>query len=174
MVSVFNRALAYTLEREGGYRYTETPDDAGKGTFAGLTAKTVASFYGRTLTASQMKAMTPTEVAAIYKTMYWDAIQGEKIPSPIIAMCLFDMAVLMGPVRAAMLAQSVVSQKTDGAIGPKTLAALTTVGTVAFVNAFSDLCDAFFAQIVANNPTQQKFLAGWQKRTSLMDHIAHV
>ncbi len=167
-------ALPYTIRNEGGYTFTDTPGDAGGQTFAGCTIKTVSTYLGRQATTAEMKSLSPATVEAIYRKMYWNVIQGDAITQQLVATCLFDMSVLMGPVRAVMIAQSVVGQKTDGSVGPKTLAALSKVGAVAFVNAFSDMCDSFFEQVVAKNPTQQKFLAGWEKRTSEMDHIAQV
>lgn len=167
-------SLPYTLAREGGYQYTQTPNDTGKGTYAGLTAKTVGSYFGHELTSQQMQSLTPQQVADIYRKLYWNVIRGDSIAQQVVATCVFDMAVLTGATRSAMMAQAVVNQKADGQVGPKTLAALGQVGVVAFVKAFAQVCNSYFDQIVTGDATQRGFLTGWKARTAKMDTITEI
>lgn len=169
----FNAALKWTLDREGRV-LTNALADRGGLSYCGLTLATVTAYMGKPVTAAQMAALPDDTVAAIYRKLYWAPIGGDNLTQQIVAMCLFDMSVLMGPVRASMLAQQALGLVMDGKVGPKSIAALNKTGVVAFVNGFSDACDAYLRQIVAKDATQQVWLPGWLKRTSLMDQMTQV
>lgn len=164
----FDTSLAYTIRNEGGYVLTDAAHDNGHDTFAGLTQATVTSYLGHAVTGEQMAAMSKDDVAAIYRKLYWGAVAGDLLAQQIVATCLFDMSVLMGPKAAVMLAQQATGQAADGSAGPKTQAALNSVGVAGFVVGFRGLCDAYLQRIVDKDATQAKWLPGWTKRTALM------
>jgi lysozyme family protein len=58
------------------------------------------------------------------RTGYWDKVKADKLPAGWIS-AIFDWAVNSGPSRAAKALQKAVMVSQDGAIGPKTLAAVS-------------------------------------------------
>lgn len=73
---------------------------------------------------ADLEAMTKTDAARLYKVHYWDAVRGDELPPPL-ALLAFNSSVNQGPGRAARFLQTAVGAKADGAIGPKTLAAVS-------------------------------------------------
>ena len=64
--------------------------------------------------------------------------------------------------------QEAVGTTQDGKIGPKTLTALTTsekrIGRRETIQAFMKIREAFYAQIIANDPTQEENKRRWANR----------
>lgn len=89
--------LAFTLEREGGW--ADDPHDPGGATMRGVTLATYAAFKGRAVTKAELKTIPEGEVAAIYRSRYWQAVGGDDLPAGI-DLCLFDIGVNSGPSRA--------------------------------------------------------------------------
>jgi lysozyme family protein len=67
--------------------------------------------------------LTGTDIAAIYRTHFWDVVQGDALP-PTVAGLIFDAAANQGQGWAPRALQSAVGVATDGVIGPKTLTAV--------------------------------------------------
>jgi lysozyme family protein len=67
--------------------------------------------------------LTKDDITAIYRTHFWDVVQGDALP-PNVGGLIFDAAVNQGQGWAPRALQSAVGVATDGAIGPKTLAAV--------------------------------------------------
>ena len=70
-----------------------------------------------------MRALTPADVAPLYKRKYWDKIKGDDLPNGVDYV-VFDAAINSGPGRAAKWLQACVGVEPDGGIGPKTLSAV--------------------------------------------------
>jgi lysozyme family protein len=68
--------------------------------------------------------LTADDIAAIYRTHFWDAINGDALPATAAGI-LFDAAVNQGQSWAPRALQSAVGVNTDGVLGPKTMAAVT-------------------------------------------------
>ena len=85
-----------------------------------------------------------------------------------VSVVVFDTSVNSGGGRAAKTLQQVLGVTVDGALGPVTLAKLQDQDSLSTANAFLALRSDFYNRIVANDPTQQKFLAGWLRRISLV------
>ena len=75
------------------------------------------------------------------------------------------MTLSPGPATAIKLAQVVVGTTPDGALGPKTMAALNESDPVQFVTAYALAKIARYRDIVLRNRSQEKFLLGWINRT---------
>ena len=72
---------------------------------------------------------------------------------------LFDMAVNSGPGRAIKLLQASVGATQDGALGPKTIEAISSWSIRQLIEKFSNAKADFYKSL--NNPTFQK---GWLNR----------
>jgi lysozyme family protein len=88
--------------------------------------------------------------------------------TPPFDLLLFDSAVQHGVGRAAKLLQSVVGAFQDGAVGPKTMGAITDFerrkGVVGLVRAYVERRRWFYADIIRNDPSQKVFEKGWENR----------
>lgn len=157
----FTRALRLLLGHEG--TLSDHAADRGGRTNFGITQATYDDWRRR-----QKKATRPvdeigaTEVRAIYKADYWDAVRGDDLPWHL-AYPSFDAAVNSGPVRARQWLQKGLGVTVDGDIGPITLGAAEASSrdaAVAVVRARGD----FIVDLVRRDPTQMVFLRGWIRR----------
>lgn len=153
----FERAIAKTLVREGGSRYTETPGDAGGATKYGISKRAYPQLDIRNITEQQAKD--------IYRADYWQAVQGDAIQSQDVAENIFDTAVNMGTGRAVRLAQMVLGlQPVDGNLGHDTLAALNATDPARFVADYTLAKIARYVGICNKDRSQRQFLLGWLNR----------
>ncbi len=112
----FLTAFEKLLGHEGGY--SNHPADPGGETMWGIT-KRVAVANGYT---GDMRSMPVETARAIYKSLYWDAIQAENLPADV-RYIVFDGAVNSGVAQAAKWLQRACGVKDDGVIGPQTIRA---------------------------------------------------
>ena len=159
MKSNFDLALTQLLKHEGGYIHHKL--DPGGMTNLGVTRAVWESYVGRESSEKEMRALTPAQVAPLYKRKYWDAINGDSLPSGL-DICVFDCSVNSGVGRAAKMLQGVLGLAQDGSIGPKTLAACKTHDA-------KDLIDKFCAarqKFLESLPTFSTFGKGWTTRVA--------
>jgi lysozyme family protein len=119
------------IKHEGGF----TDDQRDKGnsqgdghgnvgsTMLGVTSYNWARYTGKPAPKEVMRELTKADVKPLYKKNYWDAIKADELPSGVDVSCA-DLCVNAGPGRAAKILQRVVGATADGAIGPKTIAAV--------------------------------------------------
>ncbi len=167
----FDDVLKIVLGFQGGY--ANDPNDKGGEPNLGITAGTLARAHKEGIVGhSDVKRLTRAEAARIYEAFYWKPSRCDLMPEPLDLLA-FDAAVnhvvggggkLLQRALNTMGANLVV----DGAVGPKTLAAITTLLEEGKGAAVKGLCGCFmmhravyFTDIVTNNPTQKKFLFGW-------------
>lgn len=163
MKSNFDLALTQLLKHEGGY--VHHPKDPGGMTNLGVTRAVWESYVGRESSEKEMRALTPAQVAPLYKRKYWDAINGDSLPSGL-DICVFDCSVNSGVGRAAKMLQGVLGLTQDGSIGPKTLAACKTHST-------KDLIDKFCAarqKFLESLSTFSTFGKGWTARVAEVEN----
>ena len=121
----FTEILADLFTREGGY--TDDPNDAGnwtggrcgRGRCAGTKFGISASAYPLV----DIEGLTLLDAEAIYRRDYWDRIRGDELPAGL-AVLVFDAAVNNGVARATKWLQTVLGVAPDGALGPRSMAAL--------------------------------------------------
>lgn len=119
----FEDALGIILQHEGS-EFTHHPEDPGGATRHGITLQTLKDWRGaRPTTAEDVKALTVEDAAPIYHNWYWDRVHCDELLSGV-DLIIFDSAVNQGTGRAAMFLQQAAGVRTDGIIGPKTLAAV--------------------------------------------------
>ena len=120
----YAQALKQVLKYEGGY--VDHPKDPGGPTNKGVTQAVYDNWRkSQNLSIQSVRAIADSEVAAIYKNLYWDRISGDLLPSGV-DFAVFDFAVNSGVSRAAKTLQAVVGVTQDGVIGPATIQATKT------------------------------------------------
>ena len=115
------------IKHEGGF----TDDDRDPGnqrsdgygnrgsTNLGVTAKVWAEWTGKPAPIEVMKQLTKDDIMPMYKARYWDAVQGDHLPSGV-DISVADFGVNAGPSIVAKRLQRVVIATQDGKIGSKT------------------------------------------------------
>ena len=123
MNTEFSPALAAVLVHEGGF--SNHPRDPGGATMKGVTQRVYDGFRKRHNVAPRSVALiSTTEIAAIYRGQYWDAIKGDSLP-PGVGYAVFDGAVNSGPAQAVKWLQRALRMNmVDGNLGDATLAAV--------------------------------------------------
>ena len=120
----YPQALKQVLKYEGGY--VDHPKDPGGPTNKGVTQAVYDDWRkSQNLPTQSVRNIADSEVAAIYKNLYWDRISGDLLPSGV-DFAVFDYAVNSGVSRAAKTLQGVVGVTQDGQIGPATIQATKT------------------------------------------------
>lgn len=174
-MEIFDEAVEYVLENEGGYGWD--PADSGGPTNYGITQSDLAAWRGTAVTPQDVQNMLVSEAKAIYEARYWTPMGCDKMTQAAIATAVMDTGVLYGPGTSGRYAQEAAnatgaSLAVDGEIGPLTIAALNAISPKAFIQAFVGCIEARIKAIVANNPQDAKFQAGWQNRANRLFTLA--
>lgn len=162
----FRKLIPFVQKWEGGF--ADDPDDKGGATMAGITLATFKAYCrkeGRPEpTAEELRKITIADWEAIFKTMFWDVARADEIEDQNVANAVVDWIWMSGPSKLKTV-QLIVGVEADGLVGPKTIAA---------INGFASQRDLFYQiqqarknaceKIVAQNPSQRKFLRGWLNR----------
>ena len=128
----YAQALKQVLKYEGGY--VDHTKDPGGPTNKGVTQAVYDNWRkSQNLFIQSVRAIADSEVAAIYKNLYWDRVSGDLLPSGV-DFAVFDFAVNSGVSRAAKMLQSVVGVTQDGQIGPATILATKTYVAMSITN----------------------------------------
>jgi len=158
MKNNFEKSLDIILTHEGGF--VNHPKDPGGATNKGITLITLTKWYGRYTDIDQLKNISDVTVYNIYKTNYWNKINGDNLPIGIDLM-IFDFAVNSGYKRASKYAQLLLPNcRPDGIIGPNTLKKINEVNTVEFVEEYYNLRQRFYESL----STFEYFGRGWSRR----------
>jgi lysozyme family protein len=158
-------ALQAVLVHEGGY--VNNPKDPGGMTNLGCTKTTWEEHCGHPVDEKAMRALTPADVAPLYKSKYWDKIKGDDLPSGVDYV-VFDAAINSGPGRAAKWLQACVNTYADGAIGDKTLQAVRNKDPKELIN---DYC-AYRLAYLKMLQTWETFGKGWERRVKEVNATA--
>lgn len=160
MSASFDKALARTLDFEGGY--VHHPYDQGGATNRGITQRTYDNFrrttgqVGRTV-----ELIDDEEVRAIYLADYWMPCNCDSLPEHVAA-AVFDMAVNSGVWNAKIALQTAAQVRADGVIGPQTIEAVNRTPQVLLE--FLKQRGHLISEIVQEKPQQAVFLHGWINR----------
>ena len=181
----FDYWVGHTVSIEGGLSLD--PDDNGNWTGgkkgSGLLKGTKFGISAASFPDEDIANLTEERAKAIYKTGYWDRCKCDSMPSRI-AFLTFDCAVNCGVGTAGKVLQRVLNNiirdrlKVDGAIGPKTLAALNRA--LAHCTE-EELLGALLlermkehADIVGRHPDKLKWLRGWLLRLYRLKELVEV
>lgn len=130
----FELCLPVVLAKEGGF--TDDPADPGGATQMGITARTLAAWRGRPVTAEEVRALPAAEAKEIYRAQYWNLMRCEALPRGL-DLAVFDFGVNAGPATAVKALQRTIGTMPDGAVGPVTLQAAQAADARALVEALS-------------------------------------
>lgn len=155
----WNDSFAAVLKHEGGF--VNHPKDPGGMTNLGVTKAAWEAWLVRTITESDMRALTPEKVKPFYKAMYWDKIKGDQLPSGA-DYAAYDLAVNSGVGRAAKYLQEIAGVTADGVIGPKSLEAIKACDPQELADALCDKRLDFLKRL----PTFETFGKGWSRRVA--------
>lgn len=103
----------------------------------------------------------------VYFRRYWRTASCDKLP-PRLAVLHFDGAVNHGVGRANKFLQRALGVGSDGVIGPVTLGRANSGDEIDICHSICDQREQFYKNIVANNPSQGRFLNGWLRRVGEM------
>lgn len=150
----FDRCMEFVLRAEGDT--SDHPSDLGGFTRWGLSSRAFPDL--------DLSKLTLAQAIELYRTHYWDPIQGDKLP-PSLALVLFDWAVNSGVKTAAEALQSALGTDlvVDGVIGRRTLAAVKNADLPPLIcKLLQWRSDDRIKQ--ALRPDQRVFLRGWLRR----------
>lgn len=165
MTDNWEYCLEHVLHSEGGY--VNHPADPGGITNHGVTKRVWEEWVGHTVTEEDMRALTHEDVAPLYRKRYWDAIQGDSLPTGL-DLCVFDCAVNAGVNRAAKFLQRSLNVAQDGVIGPATLKAVSEGKVIALIADFCAQREMHYRGL----PTFGTFGRGWMARLDRVEDEA--
>jgi lysozyme family protein len=125
----FNDCLNRVLKSEGGY--TNDPADPGGPTNYGITLHDYRSYINSNGTAKDVRNMSVDQAKVIYKSKYWDKVNGDSLPSGV-DYSVFDYGVNSGVNRANRVYKRLVepdSIRTINAINDERLSFLHSLPT---------------------------------------------
>jgi lysozyme family protein len=155
----FKTCLNMLLEHEGGF--VNHPSDPGGMTNLGVTKAVYDKFINRESTEEEMRALTPIEVAPIYKKNYWDRGRCDDLPSGV-DWSVFDWGVNSGVGRSAKALQRIVGVTADGGIGPMTLKAVANFEPKDIIVKMHATRQKFYEGLT----TFKTFGKGWTRRNN--------
>jgi lysozyme family protein len=173
MRTKFDEALAFTLKWEGGYSLDSS--DPGGETYCGISRVNHPDWpgwswldgeglgeHGTYLNDESLRLF----VRDIYRDEFWTPLRCDDMPGNV-ATAVFDTAVNVGKSRASRWLQGAVGVVQDGAIGPKTIAAVNASPDEAIRGVITSRSD-HYVLIVAKNPALRKFMRGWTNRVEAL------
>lgn len=133
MQSNFAKALDHVLIYEGGY--VDHPLDPGGATNLGITHRVLSRFRGRGVSKAEVRLLSRSEAAEIYRKLYWSPCQCDILPNGL-DLAVFDCAVNQGVSRAIRFLQKAARVRVDGVLGPITLAAVKRANSTYLLTEF--------------------------------------
>lgn len=155
------------IDREGGGKFTDIPQDRGGPTRFGITLPALTDWLGRKATVDDLKTMTRNDAHELYRELYLKRPGFGVIGSQSLLSLVLDMAVNHGVTMATKLLQRAVGIRDDGVFGPVTKQA---VAQADFNGLYRRLCAErvrFRGRIISGDPSQAIFAAGWANRDAI-------
>lgn len=155
----FIPCLNMLLKHEGGF--VNHPSDPGGMTNLGVTKAVYDAYTNRNATEEEMRALTPIDVAPIYRKNYWDRGRCDGLPSGV-DWSVFDWGVNSGVGRSAKALQRIVGVTADGGIGPMTLKAVANFEPKDIIVKMHSTRQSFYESL----STFKTFGKGWTRRNN--------
>ena len=162
MLANFQRVIPLILSTEGGY--VDDPHDPGGATNLGVTIGTAKALgldidHDGDVDKVDIKLLKPADAAKVYQHFYWDAVEGDLLPSGL-DYAVFDFAINSGVRRASEFLQRIIGAKPDGHIGPNTLGLVPAANVGAVIERLSADRLAYLKRL----PNWSRYGGGWGKR----------
>lgn len=156
----FEFAFERTMGNEGGFILHKNEGDRGGWTYAGIAENFWSDWAGWPIVRSNPNHPELTRmVKEFYKKNFWDPMRLDEVKDYIISYNIFDFGMNTGIPVAVKLAQVAAGTIPDGAIGPKTLAALNTVDPELFeLSYFALKCKRY---VSISRKRNRQFFRGW-------------
>ncbi len=173
----FENCFLRLIDEVEGREYTNHKDDDGGPTKFGITQSTLSRFYGRPASIDDVKNLTETTASFIYRDMYWEPLQLDRVHCATTAWVLFNQAVNFGPGKIARQTQVILvsmghTLTVDGIFGPMSVNALNEAPPKDFLAGFIKSRYVSYARSAVQDPGDLKFLVGWMNRTNkLLDEL---
>lgn len=173
MLANWDKSFELVIAHEGGFTNDQRdpgnhlPDGREGCTMWGCTQANWEAHVGHKVTQEDMKALKKDDVKPLYKKNYWDAVNGDDLPSGV-DYAAFDFAINAGPGASKKLIQRALGVTGDGAFGPGTMAAIKAANGKELLQKFSDAKTAFYKSL----PTFGTYGAGWLRRVADVQKVA--
>lgn len=147
------------IEREGGDKETNDPNDRGGRTRFGISERANPDLWADS-------NVTYDEAYKRFEQRYLTGPGFDKIEDAKLRAVLVDFGVTSGPTLAIQKLQGILKVDADGILGPKTLAALATWEPRRLVNKVALERVRMAGRVVKRDPSQLKWINGWLDRFS--------
>jgi len=165
----FDLFLPMLLRFEGGY--VDDPTDPGGETNKGVTMATFQrcshQLLGIDPTSQNLQSLTDAQAGIIYRSLYWEEINGDDFQLQDLANILCDFYVNAG-THATVLLQRILNTMgahliEDGGIGPASIQALASLDQVAVYRQYKQGRIESYQGLGQRFP---QFLQGWLNRAN--------
>jgi lysozyme family protein len=162
----FNLYFPTLLRNQGGF--VDDPADPGGASNMGITMaqwqQGAQSLLGVPPTLENLRALTVAQAAVIYKTDFWNGIQGDQIASQALADIVFDFFVQAGS-HAILLLQDLLNVAPTGTFDAALSSAVNATDTADLYARYRQGRINYFQELAASHPVLQRFLPGWLERS---------
>lgn len=164
----FDKCLQMLLVHEGGF--VNHPSDPGGMTNLGVTKAVYEAWVGHAVTEKTIRALTPADVAPLYRKKYWDVVRGDELASGL-DYAMFDYGVNSGNGRAIKTMQECIGVTADGGFGPKTMAAVSQFRNESLRKLVEEICEKRL-EFLKSLKTWPVFGRGWERRVKEVEKTA--
>ena len=174
----FNLYFPLEVQLEGA-QYENVAGDSGGCTKFGLTLDDVHEYHvdinhDGQFTCDDVQSLDRPTAGLILKKLYWDYFKADQIQDQSIAEFIVDSGLNQGRVLIVKYLQSIIGVECDGIYGPNTFQTLQQhlnldSGQEEFKELYQKRLDRYNA-IVANKPSQSKFISGWINRLNAIKY----
>ena len=166
-----------SIIKSEGAEYTNDPVDTAGATKFGIIIADLKEYHidknkDGAYTAEDVKALTIEDAKLIYKKMYWDYFKADSIKNQSLAEYIVDGAINQGRGTIAKYVQEIIGVTADGLVGNKTLEAINAYDSKDLFNKLKAKREDKYHRIVANNPSQKRFIKGWINRLNCIEYQA--
>ena len=163
----FENFVDRLLVLEGGFAILK--NDKGGATKYGVTLQTWKEFgYDKNedgvIDVEDIKLLTPEDAKKIAKKIFWDYFKADQIKNQTIAEFICDWGYNSGRTTIAKKVQSMLGLKVDGIFGTTTISKINSSNQQNLFNELKQSRLEFVKNIVAHDPTQERFYKGWVNR----------
>lgn len=183
----FKMAVTFSLKWEGGKNFDDVNgvpvlkpyarNDKGGPTAYGITIPTLKCAYAAGIVKhDDICKLTPDEAKAIYRKNFWERYGWGELRWPA-SLCCLDVSINHGGfawiLQRACKALG-VDLAIDGKFGPRTFAALKSLGAKTLAAEIMKQRKVYYEKIIARDPKQKVHWEGWMNRLRDMARTAGV